>query len=828
MTYNIKTYRNKEYISPKLTIITMTTVQIGLEKNIGKPLKRIEDYKIVKGQMGYTDDITLPDQYYAAILHSPYAHALIKKVDVSKALQLPGVVIAISGSEVSKLTKPVTSRAAPKSPTSHFIIAADKVRYFGEPVAAVVAKDKYTAEDALSLIEVDYEPLKPIGSIEDALKDDAPLIYPELGTNVIVSDHFEYGNVKDAFDNAYKIVKRRFNAHRYLSGIPLETYVVNAYYNKAEDKLLIYANDQQPGRSIGSVSQTLGIPVSKIRLITPPAGGAFGYKLAIWQYEAIISLLSMLVGKPVKWVQSRTENLYGPHRPRGFMDAEIAFSKEGKILGMKLTDYEADGNWPYVAALYSLIKFGNMSGPYKIRNLSFTYFSVATNDPPVVQNSGVGKPFMNFVLERMMDIAAKELGLSKIEIRKVNLIQPNEMPYITPWGEIYESGNFPLTLETALPYYERMQREKQKLRNEGRYVGVGLSFGIEPGTSNLGYYFLSRPGVPPYDGAGCLAKVEIAPDGSIKVRMNAPEIGTGHITSLAQAVGDIFGVSAYEVNVEFSFDSEDGYLTYTGTYSNLFNDVCLGAVYVAANKLKDKVLSVASKLLKIDKTNLDVIGGYVVNKLEGKQLISIKEIANVLYSRLLDVPEGEEPGLIVTAGYRDPLAKPPNKANFNIQLTHANSIHLCLSEVNPDTWDVKILDYVVVHDAGKQLNPAIVESLAVGSTFAGIAGTLYEEFVFDEQENNLSLTFMDYLVPTAWESVDIKVHSIETPAPNTVFGTKAVGEGGTLTSPAAVVNSVVDALEPFGVELNDMSIKPEKLWKIVMNTDEYKRKFGSV
>ncbi|MGC8558655.1 MAG: xanthine dehydrogenase family protein molybdopterin-binding subunit [Nitrososphaeria archaeon] len=794
-------------------------------KNVGQPLNRIEDYKIVKGQMGYTDDIELADQHYAAILHSPYAHALIKKVDLSRALQLPGVVLAISGKEVSKLTKPISSRAAPKSPTSHYILANDKVRYFGEPVAAVVAKDKYTAESALSLIEVDYEPLKVIASIEDALRNDSPLIYPELGTNIIVSDHFEYGDVKTAFNNAYKVIKERFNTHRYLSGIPLEPYVVNAYFNKTDDKLLIYANDQQPGRSIQSVSQTIGVPASKIRLVTPPAGGAFGYKLAIWQYEAIISLLSMLSGKPVKWVQTRTESLYGPHRPRGFMDAEFAFSKEGKILGIKLTDYQADGNWPYVAALYSLIKFGNMSGPYKIRNISFTYYSVATNDPPIVQNSGVGKPFMNFVLERMMDIAAKEIGIDKVQIRELNLIQPNEMPYTTPWGEIYESGNFPLTLKTALKYYEDMNRKKEMFRNKGKYVGVGLSFGIEPGTSNLGYYFLSRPGTPPYDGAGAIAKVKITPDGNIKVYMNAPEIGTGHATSLAQAVGDIFGISAYDVDVEFSFDSEHDYLTYTGTYSNLFNDVCLGAVYVAASKLKDKVLNVASKLMQADKTNLDIVNGYIVSKIEGKQLISIKEIANVLYSRLIDIPEGEEPGLTVVSGYKEPLAKPPNKANFNIQLTHANSVHLCMTEVNPETWDVKILDYVVVHDAGKQLNPVIVEGLAVGSTFAGIAGTLYEEFVFDKEGINLATTFMDYLVPTASEAVDIKVHSLETPAPNTVFGTKAVAEGGTLTSPAAVVNSIEDALEPFGVRLLDMSIKPEKLWKMVINTDEYKRKF---
>ena len=260
-------------------------------RNIGKAVRRIEDQKIIRGKGGYTDDIELADQHYAAILSSPYAHAKIKRIDASKARELPGVIFVITGPEVAKITKPMTSRAATVSPRSHYIMANDKVRYMGEPVAAVVAKSKYIAHDAVDLIDVEYEPLPVLASIEDALKQGAERIYPELDSNEIVTDHFEFGNLKEAFQKADKIVKERISIHRYAS-TPLETFVVNSFYDQTRDELLVYASDQQPGRTVGSVENVLGVPASKIRLIVPPVGGGFGYKLAVWQYVAIISLRS--------------------------------------------------------------------------------------------------------------------------------------------------------------------------------------------------------------------------------------------------------------------------------------------------------------------------------------------------------------------------------------------------------------------------------------------------------------------------------------------------------------------------------------------------------
>lgn len=523
----------------------------------------------------------------------------------------------------------------------------------------------------------------------------------------------------------------------------------------------------------------------------------------------------MSTGKPVKWVQTRSESLYGPHRPKGYMDVELALSSGGRILGMKLTDWELDGNWPYVAGLYSLIKFANMSGPYEIPAYSFEYYSVATNQPPVVQDRGVGKPFMTFVLERAMDLASKKLGVDPAEFRLRNMVPPDKMPYTTPSGEIYESGNFPAVLRRALEVSEYQEwRRKQREIKGRRRIGIGISCGIEPGTSNLGYYYLTKPGVPDFTGAGEMSTAEITPDGYIKLNMNGPEIGTGHVTTLTQVACELFNVSPDKVNVSNLYDSNDGHLGYSGTYSNAFNDVYVGAAVKALTELREKVLELASHELGVEPGELVLDDGSVCQKGTSK-CVSLAEVAKLAYNRLTFLPPGEPPGLKIVASYSNPTAKPFNRSNFNVQLTHSNSAHVAVVEVDPELGNVRILKYVIVHDAGRVINPGIVEGLVIGSTASGIGGALYEEFVFDENMVNLTLTFGDYLKPTAMEVPDIQVEQMETPAPNTPFGTKAVGEGGAITSLAAVANAVEDALSDYGVVVTSLPLKPQKVWELV-------------
>ena len=325
-----------------------------------------------------------------------------------------------------------------------------------------------------------------------------------------------------------------------------------------------------------------------------------------------------------------------------------------------------------------------------------------------------------------------------------------------------------------------------------------------------------------------MATVEIAQDGVVKVGMNSPEIGTGHVTTIAQVVSDVFGISPEMVNVDSSYDSNQGHLTYAGTYSNAFNDVYLGAILKAANRLKDKVLRISASVLNEKEADLYLSDNYVCKSDKGaeKKLATIKEIAKISYGRLLSFPKDEEPGLKVVAAYINRSAKPFVRSDFNVQLTHSNSVHICTVEVNTENWSVKILDYQIVHDAGKVINPGIVDGLAIGSTISGIGGALYEEFVFDEQGTNLTVNFGTYLKPTAMEAPDIKIEMMESLAPNTVLGTKAVGEGGAITSLGAIASAVENALGPFNVKITELPITPEKIWKMVRNSEEYKKLNG--
>ncbi len=788
---------------------------------VGEAVQRVEDLKIVKGKAGYTDDFEYPDQHYAAFLRSPYAHAKIVRIDTSKALALPGVKYVLDGKELARHTSPIESRALRKGPTSHYLMAVDKVRYNGEPVAAVVATNKYVAADALDLIDVEYEPLPPVPTIEAALKPGATLLYDELGTNELQYDHFNFGDVDSAFNKAAHVIKEKFKIHRYAS-TPLENYVVSARYDDTKDELVVYANDQQPGRTLKAVANALGLPASRVRLVVPIIGGGFGFKLAIWQYITLVSLLSMLSHRPVKWVQTRSESLYGPHRPAGEDTVELALSEEGKILGMKVDEYLADANWPWGACIYSLGKLGTISGPYKIGAYSFSYHSIATNQAPVVQDKGVGKPYMNFMLERMMEIAAKKLKVDSVEIRRRNFIQPDDMPYTTPSGEFYEGGNYPKVFSTALELgrYNEWKEKLPAMRKDGKYVGIGIAYGLEPGTSGLVYYYLSKPGELTLSGAGQMATVEMTIDGKIKTYMNGPEIGTGHATSLSQVMADMFSVKIDDVIVDLTYDSAVGHLSYAGTYGNGYTDVYMGAYIRAASKLKAKLLRIASHRLGRSEGELEFKDGTIFVKSDSSKTVTLEEVASIAYSKLLSLPPGEEPGLKMVAGYVNPTSAVPfrnkdNQPQIRVQLTHANSTHVAVVEVDPKTGSAKILDYAIVHDAGRIINPKIADGLLIGSCVSGIGGTLYEQFVFDENGNNLCVTFGEYLKPTSLEAPDIRIGNVVTETWVTALGNKSVGEGGALASLPAVTNAIEDALSQFNPHFTELPLTPERLWGVI-------------
>ena len=787
-------------------------------KWVGQPVPRKEDLRLVKGEASYVDDLDI-DCHYVGIFRSDYAHARIKSIDTSRAQALKGVLAVITGKEVALETKPIPARAITK-PARQYVMAVDKVRYVGEPVAAVVAEDPSIAEDALDLIDVEYEPLKTVVKIEDAIKEDAPVIFEEAGSNILMHDKMVHGNIEEATKEADLVVKEYFKVHRY-SSTPLETWAIIAQYDAAKESYVAWANDQQHGRSIVNVCNLLGISSDKFRLIVPDSGGGFGIKLALWPYTVILCLLAKRVDKPVKWIQTRREHLLaGTHAPDVNMEIELAVKKDGRITGLSIKDMNNDGSFIHTAGIYGLIKFATMVGCYNIKATSAELMSIVTNKGPTVQNRGVGKPTMIFVLERMVDLVAKKLRLDPMEVRFRNFIQPEQMPYTTPSGEIYESGNYPECLRKALSLigYEEFKKEKGELGKQGKYIGIGISAGIEPGTSNLGYYYTSK-GLPEYTGNAEGAIVGIDFDGNVNVLSGSVDSGQGHVTSIAQVVADMLAITPDQVSMQTLMDSLiSPFVGHSGTYSNKFNDVDIGAVVMATKKVRDKMLKIASHQLEVEEGKLKLQDGKICSVENEEKAISFKEIANLAYKRVLFLPDGVEPGLKEIAYYKTQMAKRPSRENFNIQITHANSVHAVKVEVDPESGSVRFLRYVIVHDCGNQINPGIVEGMVIGSTVHGIGAALYEDFVYNEDGQLLATTFMDYLKPLSINVPKFELAHMESPCPYTLLGTKAVGEGGSLPSLAAIANAVEDALSPFDVTVTSLPITPEKVIKAITET----------
>ncbi|MBI2318840.1 MAG: xanthine dehydrogenase family protein molybdopterin-binding subunit [Betaproteobacteria bacterium] len=784
----------------------------------GKPVRRDADTRFVKGEGSYVDDLNM-DCVYAGFVRSPHAHARLGKIDTSKAEALKGVLAVMTGPEVAALTKPVGARAITRPARQH-VMATGKVRYVGEPVAVVVAEDRYTVEDALDLVEVEYEPLPVVVDIDDAMKEGAPLVFEEAETNVLLHDTLTHGDIDGAFRQADLVVKEQFRIQRF-SSTPLENWAIIAKHEKGTDSFVVWANCQQPGRSIVNVCGCLGIPVNKLRFIVPDSGGGFGIKLALWPYIVSQCVVARKVDKPVKWIQTRREHLLaGTHTPDCVVDLELALKRDGKVLGLKIRDRQNDGSFVHTAGIYNLIKFATMVGCYDIKATQAELMSIVSNKAPTVQNRGVGKPAMIFTLERLMHRAAVQLGLDPAEIRFRNFVQPEQMPHTTPSGEIYESGNYPETLRKALAQigYDGVKKEQESLRKQGKYIGVGLSASIEPGTSNLGYYYTSR-GTPEYMGNAEGAIVSMDYDGNVNVLLGSVDEGQGHATSVAQVVADMLAFTPERVTMNTHMDSlVSPFLGHSGCYANRFNDVDMGAVIMATKKVRDKVLKIGAHMLGVPEGEVRLKDGAVCSAAEAKKSAPFKDIATVAYKQILLLPKGVEPGLKEVAYYKNEIAKMPGKEDFNVQMTHSNSVHAAVVEVDVESGMVSFRKYVIAHDCGRHINPGIVDGMAIGSTVHGIGTVLLEEFIYDENGQILTTSFVDYMKPLAVGLPRFELTHLESPCPTSLLGTKAVGEGGAIGSLAAIANAVEDALAPFGVKVTSLPITPEKVMRAIRET----------
>ncbi len=785
------------------------TVTVGTEAWIGRALPRLEDEALLRGEGRFIDDLDpVPNVRHAAILRSLVPHARIAGLDASAALELPSVIGVLTGADVAAMSRPFP--AGVDSGVAYWAAAHEVTRYVGEPLAVVVARDRYVAEDAVELIQVDYEPLEPVLDVEAAIDGDA----------CVHDRSFVYGDVGGALTRADLVVRERFRFPRW-SCTPVECYGVVCDWDEGTGTLTAWANFQGPFTLHSVAAAALRLPGSKLRLITPPdSGGSFGIKSAVYAYVVLIGLAARRFGVPVRWTEDRLEHLAGSAASTARVtELEAGFSAQGELVALRYDAIEDVGAYvraPEPATLYRM--HGSLAGAYRVGNVATRNRVVLTNRCPTGLNRGFGGPQVYFALERTMAIAAHRLGLDPAELARRNFIRPDEFPYRTPSGGLYDSGDYGACLERSLELagYEERRDEQAAARAAGRLVGVGLACVVEPSISNMGYITLAqtpeeRAETLPKSGNAEGATVAMSPLGGITVRTATTPQGQGHRTVAAQVVADVLGVAPAEVDVVSQVHtSTDAWTVASGNYSSRFSGVGTGAVLRAAEKVGRKLKVIAAAQLGCSPDDVELREGKAWN---GEGNVSLRRLAGIAHWHPDALPQGVEPGLHETAFYAAPnLAAPDAEDRVASSAAHGFLVDVAVVEVDRETGKVEVLDYVSVHDAGRLLNPLIVAGQVQGGFAHGLGAALFERVVYDEEGNLLTGTFMDYLCPTAADVPSLRMEHLETPSPFTALGAKGLGEGTTMSAPVAIANAVADALGVDGIEL---PLTPGRVWELL-------------
>jgi 2-furoyl-CoA dehydrogenase large subunit len=785
------------------------TTAARTEAWVGRALPRFEDEALVRGGGRFVDDLDpVPNVRHAAILRSLLPHGRIVRLDPTPALALPGVVGVLTGADVAAMSRPFPAGIETDVPC---LAAAHEVaRYVGEPLAVVVARDRYVAEDALERIQVEYEPLGPVLDAEAAAE-----------TEACVHDRsFTYGDVDGALAAADLVVRERFRLPRW-SCTPVECYGVVCDWDEGTGTLTAWANFQGPFTLHSVAAAALRLPGSKLRLITPrDSGGSFGIKSSVFAYVVLIGLAARRFGVPVRWTEDRLEHLAASAASTARVtELEAGFAADGELVALRYDAIEDVGAYvraPEPATLYRM--HGSLGGAYRVRNVAARNRVVLTNRCPTGLNRGFGGPQVYFALERAMAIAAKRLGIDPVELARRNLIGADEFPYRTPSGGLYDSGDYAACLDRALVLarYEERRQEQAVAREAGRLVGIGLACIVEPSISNMGYITLAQTAAEraetlPKSGNAEGATVSVSPLGGITVRMATTPQGQGHKTVAAQVVADTLGVDPADVDVLSELDtSTDAWTVASGNYSSRFSGVGAGAVLRAAERIAAKLRAIAAPGLGCAPDDVELRDGKAWHCDDS---VSLRRLAGLAHWHPDALPPGVEPGLHETAYHAAPnLAAPDDDDRVASSAAHGFLVDLAEVEVEPDTGAVHVLDYVSVHDAGRMLNPLIVEGQVRGGFAHGVGAALFERIVYDEDGNLLTGTFMDYLCPTAADVPSLRMEHLETPSPFTPLGAKGLGEGTTMSAPVAIANAVADAVDVDAVEL---PLTPPRVWELL-------------
>src|SRR5947209_14587200 len=813
-----------------------------MARYVGRRVKRTEDPRLIKGLAHYVDDIRLPDTLHVAFVRSIYAHARIGGVDAGEALKASGVVAVFTGEDVAEKVGPVpcAGNLPDLKVPDHKVLATDKVYFVGHPIAAVVATDAYAARDAADLVVVDYEELPAVVDAEEAAKGGA-VIHEKFGDNVAYKLTAGEGDIEAALASADKVIRQRVTNQR-LAPVAMEPRGVLARYLPGERELTLWSSTQIPHLMRTQVALMIGIPENRLRVITPEVGGGFGSKLNVYAEEALLGWISMQLGRPAKWIETRRENMQATIHGRGQVgEIEIGCKADGTVTGLRYNVVADLGAYhqlltPAIPTLTGLM----LSGAYKIPAIQINVTGVFPNKMATNAYRGAGRPEATYVVERAIDLVAAELGLDPVAVRRRNFPAPEEFPFKTATGLFYDSGNYEGALAKALENagYERLREEQRAAREQGRIVGIGVSTYVE--ICALG------PSQAMPAGGWESATVRIEPTGTVTVLTGASPHGQGQGTSFAQFAADELGVDMGDVTV---VHGDTAIVQYgIGTFGSRATAVGGTAVFVAIEKLKEKASKIAAHMLGTDAANVAFAEGVFSIKetkkaaaaagdgkaadadsdevpepvvpvgegpagalpepeTEGRKKVSIQEVALAAHLAR-ELPPDTEPGLSATYFF-----EPKN-------FTFPFGTHIAVVEIDRETGEVKFQRYVAVDDCGRVINPMLVDGQVQGGIVQSIGQALYEEVVYDEQGQLITGTLMDYAVPRAKMIPWFELDRTETPTDVNPLGVKGVGEAGTIGATPAIVNAVVDALSPFGVRHIDMPIRPEAVWRIINSSDE--------
>ncbi|HKP18750.1 MAG TPA: xanthine dehydrogenase family protein molybdopterin-binding subunit [Gaiellaceae bacterium] len=751
---------------------------------VGRALPRREDARLLTGLGEFVDDLAPEGVLEAAFLRSPFAHARIASIDTARATAAPGVVAVYTAEDLAlrALVTPceVPGSYSPPRP----MLAEGVVRFVGEAVAVVVAESRYLAEDAVELIELELDPLEPVPDVGRALADAAPPVH-EGRSNVYMETRLEAGEVDAAFARAATVVERTFT-HRRVSAAPIEPR--GALAQPVDGGARLWSSTQGPHKLRLAAAEVLGLDPARLQVVTPDVGGGFGQKAHVYPEEIVVAAAALRLDRPVRWTEDRVENLVGAsHAREQRVRVRAAADADGRLLALDVeqtVDQGAYGLHPHGPTLEAHTASGLMPGPYRLGAYRLHNRAVATTKCPMGAYRGVGFVIAAWIHERLMDVLAAELALDRAEIRRRNLIRPDEFPYATLTRQQYDSGDYARALELALGAvgYDGFEDERAAARRDGRLLGLGVGCYVEPtGMNSRVFEARGMTGVEGFDGA----HVALEPDGTAVVWTTTPAIGQGTETTFAQLVADAVGLDVEAVTVARS-DTSVGELKGTGSFASRSAVSAGGAAVEAGTEVRRRLLEDAAERLEAAFDDLELIDGVV--RVAGSPGASIP---------IRDLLAAAPPDRYRVSAHWDPPS-----------VAYPYATHACVVEVDPETGQVTIRRYVVAEDCGRVINPAVVEGQIHGATAQGIAEALYEQIVYDDEAQMQTASFMDYLVPTAGELPTLEIEHLETPSPTSAGGVKGVGEGGTVGAPGAVANAVCDAV---GLELNELPITPERV-----------------